>query len=105
MEGLDHVFGKLNPLSEFDRFCVGRILKPKKKIKLKHMKKVVQDDLIEGIIGKNDVRFVAGNAEITRSVFKYCKHKRIFVLKVLKTVDDVVVLYKPFKHNKDAFLT
>ncbi|CAG8497177.1 4097_t:CDS:2 [Dentiscutata heterogama] len=100
-----HVFGKLNPLSEFDRSCVGRILKPKKKIKLKHVKKVVKDDLEEGVIAKNDIRFIAGNAGITRSAFKYCRHKRIFVLEVLKTVDDVVVLYKPFKHNKDVFLT
>ncbi|CAG8709583.1 25621_t:CDS:1, partial [Dentiscutata erythropus] len=98
-----HVFGKLNPLSEFDRSCMGRILKPKKKIKLKHVKKVVQDDLNEGVIGKNDIRFVAGNAGITRSAFKYCRRKQIFVLEVLKTIDDVIVLYKPFKYNKDAF--
>ncbi|CAG8638561.1 21572_t:CDS:2, partial [Dentiscutata erythropus] len=65
----------------------------------------VQDDLIEGVIAKNNIRFVAGNAGITRSAFKYCRHKCIFVLEVLKTVDDIVVLYKPFKHNKDAFLT
>ncbi|CAG8613983.1 1589_t:CDS:1, partial [Dentiscutata erythropus] len=99
-----HVFGKANPLSEFDCTCVGRILKPKKKIKLKHVKKVVQDDLNEGVIAKNHIRFVAGNAGITRSAFKYCRRKQIFVLEVLKTIDDVVVLYKPFKHNKETFL-
>ncbi|CAG8584992.1 17040_t:CDS:1, partial [Dentiscutata erythropus] len=64
----------------------------------------VQDDLIEGVIAKNNIRFVARNARITRPAFKYCRRKQIFVLEVLKTVDDVVVLYKPFKHNKDAFL-
>ncbi|CAG8547221.1 3645_t:CDS:2, partial [Dentiscutata heterogama] len=85
-----HVFGKLNPLSEFDHTCVGRILKPKKKIKLKHMKKVVEDDLNEGVIGKNDIRFIARNARITRSAFKYSRRKQIFVLEVLKTIDDVV---------------
>ncbi|CAG8715415.1 2928_t:CDS:1, partial [Dentiscutata heterogama] len=66
---------------------------------------VVQDDLDEGIIGKNDIRFVAGNAGITRPAFKYCRHKQIFVLEVFKTVDDVTILYKPFKHNKEIFLT
>ncbi|CAG8571574.1 9386_t:CDS:2, partial [Racocetra persica] len=43
-----HVFGKSNPLSQHDRSCVGHILKPKKKIQLKHVKKVVEDDL-EGV--------------------------------------------------------
>ncbi|CAG8659642.1 2543_t:CDS:2 [Dentiscutata heterogama] len=37
---------------------------------MKHVKKVVQDDLDEGIIGKNDIRFVAGNTRITRPAFK-----------------------------------
>ncbi|CAG8729174.1 7601_t:CDS:2 [Racocetra persica] len=93
-----HVFGKSNPLSQHDHSCVGRILKLKKKIQLKHVKKVVEDDL-EGVQVKNDIRFVAGNAGITRAAFKYCKRKCIFILEVLKTTDDVIVLYKP-KFNK-----
>ncbi|CAG8851785.1 29778_t:CDS:1, partial [Racocetra persica] len=44
-----HVFGKSNPLNQHDRFCVDCILKPKKKIQLKHVKKVVEDDLEEGV--------------------------------------------------------
>ncbi|CAG8557159.1 27460_t:CDS:2 [Racocetra persica] len=94
-----HVFGKSNSLSQHDRSCVGRILKPKKKIQLKYVKKVVKDDLEEVVQAKNDIRFVAGNAGITRAAFKYCKCKYIFILEVLKTTDDVIVLYKP-KFNK-----
>ncbi|CAG8733295.1 17344_t:CDS:2, partial [Racocetra persica] len=83
-----HVFGKSNPLSQYDLSCIGRILKPKKKIQLKHVKKVVEDDLEEGVQVKNGIRYVAGNAGITRAAFKYCKCKCIFILEVLKTTDD-----------------
>ncbi|CAG8761991.1 23638_t:CDS:1, partial [Racocetra persica] len=94
-----HVFGKSNPLSQYDRFCIGRILKPKKKIQSKHVKKVVEDDLEEGVQVKNNIRYIARNTRITRAAFKYCKRKCIFILEVLKTTDDVIVLYKP-KFNK-----
>ncbi|CAG8724074.1 13163_t:CDS:1, partial [Racocetra persica] len=55
----------------------------------------VEDDLEEGVQVKNDIRYIAGNVGITRAAFKYCKHKYIFILEVLKTTDDVIVLYKP----------
>ncbi|CAG8518704.1 974_t:CDS:2, partial [Cetraspora pellucida] len=65
------VFDKSNPLSEYDHCCLGRILRPKKKIQLKHVKQVVQDDLEEEVNATSDIKYIAGNAGITRSAFKY----------------------------------
>src|ERR1043165_4921188 len=63
------VFEKSNPLSQYDRCCVGRILRPKKKIQLKYVKYVVQDDLEEEVNATSNIRYIARNARITRSAF------------------------------------
>ncbi|CAG8601248.1 6274_t:CDS:1, partial [Cetraspora pellucida] len=63
------VFSKSNFLNQYDCCCIGYIMKPKKKIQLKHIKKVVQDDLKEGINITSNVGYIAINAEITKFAF------------------------------------